>query len=190
MNTYDDALQRLEVIYDKETAHFSLQCFISAKQDTGEDGLNYLLRIDQYSRCAYHDPHTAYAPIPGATDAINAYARKLLVNRREDDRSRPAIVVAVNGLADQCLRLNLMARGNLTRDDLCNHIRVAETIRSDMNCLIQGNIDLPTNEVKAEINTVNACRPRTHRPDRYDHERQTRSCREKRRDNRYWACWA
>jgi len=47
-----------------------------------------------------------------------------------------------------------------------------------MNCLIQGNIDLPTNEVKADINTVNACRPRTLRPDRYGHERQTRSCRE------------
>jgi len=59
-----------------------------------------------------------------------------------------------------------------------------------LNCLIQGNIDLPTNEVKAEINTVNGCRPRTHRLDRYGHERQTRSCLEKRRDNRYWACWA
>jgi len=90
-----------------------------------------------------------------------------------------AIVVAVNGPADQCLRLNLMARGNVTWNDLRNHIRVAETVRSDMNCLIQGNIDLPTNEVKAEINTVNACRSRTHR---LGHERQTRSCREKRRD--------
>ena len=124
MNTYDDALQRLKVIYDhKETAHFSLQRFISAKQDGGEDGLNYLLRIEQYSRCAYCDRPIAYAPIPGATDAINAYVRKLLVNQREDDRSRLTIVVAVNGLTDQCLRLNLMACGNLTWDDLRNHIR-------------------------------------------------------------------
>jgi len=99
MNTYDDALRRLKVIYDhKETAHFSLQRLISAKQDAGEDGLNYRLRIEQYSRCAYRDPPIAYAPIPGSTDAINAYARKLLVNQREDDRSRLAIVVAVNGL--------------------------------------------------------------------------------------------
>jgi len=185
MNTYDDALQRLKVIYDhKETAHFSLQRFISAKQDGGEDGLNYLLRIEQYSRCAYCDRPIAYAPIPGATDAINAYVRKLLVNQREDDRSRLVIVVAVNGLADQYLRLNLMAHGNMTWDDLRNHIRVAEAVRSDMNCLIQGNIYLPTNEVQAEINTINACRPRTHRPDCHGHERQTRSCWEKRRDNR------
>jgi len=96
--TYSDDLRLLIRIYDPNaTAYISLQRFISAKQDAGEDELNYLFRIEQNSRCPYRNPPIAYVAIPGATDVINAYVRMLLVNQKEDVRSHLATLVAVNG---------------------------------------------------------------------------------------------
>ena len=74
LNTYNDALTHLKVIYDrKETIFVSIQCFLLAKQKDGEDGLNYLLCVEKCSlEAGYNSPTDVdiNAEIPEATGPI------------------------------------------------------------------------------------------------------------------------
>jgi len=117
-NTYNDALTGLKVIYDrKETIFVSIQRFLLAKQRVGEDGLNYLLRVEKCSREAGCNSPTDVdisAEILEASGAIKDKVRKLMLRLREADHSRVATVVAVNGLSNQSLRSRLMANEDLS----------------------------------------------------------------------------
>jgi len=118
LNTYNDALTRLKVIYDrKKTIFVSIQRFLLAKQKVGEDGLNYLLRVEKCTREAGYNSPTDVdinAEIPEASGPIKDKVRQLMVRLREADRSRMATVVAVNGLCNQSLRSRLMANEDLS----------------------------------------------------------------------------
>jgi len=47
-----------------------------------------------------------------------------------------------------------MACENLTWDVLRNRVRVAKTVGRDMDRLTQGKVDLPTSEIKVEVNAA------------------------------------
>jgi len=97
-----------------------------AKQTVGEDGLNYLLRVEKCSHEAGYNSPTDVdinAEIPEASGPIIDKVRKLMVRLREAERGRLAPVVAVNGLSNQSLRSRLMANEDLSWDDLRNRIR-------------------------------------------------------------------
>jgi len=70
-NTYNDALRCRRRLYDrKETRFVSLQRFTTAKQNVDEDGLNYLLRIEQYSRSEYRSKLNANIALPDGPSVI------------------------------------------------------------------------------------------------------------------------
>jgi len=141
-NTFSDALVKLRAIYDRrESLYNSLQRFLLAKQEIGEDGLNYLLRVEKYSRCAGFDAPLADSALPEANATMLEDMRKLLICQRKD-HSPIASVVPVNGLANQSLRSSLMACENLMWDILHNRVCVAETV--DMDRLTQGKVDMPS----------------------------------------------
>ena len=110
--TYDRIIELLSDHYrDTESRYVKTQKFVSVRQEVGEDFSSYLRRVDRLSRSIGMFHHE--------TAAINEHSQGI---RRE-----LALVLAVNGLRDETLCRELIAKSDLTWKSLGDILRCRAT---------------------------------------------------------------
>lgn len=107
--TYERIIEILTLHYgDTESTYVKAHKFVTVRQTAGEDYSSYLLRVETLSRAM-----GLFEPKEGVD--VNAFAKEV--------RSNFSLVVAVNGLRDQTLCRELVAKSDLTWKSLGNILR-------------------------------------------------------------------
>lgn len=110
--SYEEAIAVLQDHYSREeNINVKTKNFVSVCQDATEDLRDYLLRVESLSRKLSYFTH--------ATKGTH----KILQTARE----RMAVIVAVNGLCNTNLRIELMTQVDLTWSGLCNILKSRST---------------------------------------------------------------
>lgn len=150
---YDEAMEILKAHFEREeNLNVRVVKLVSARQTTGEDLRDYLLRVERLSRDA--DFTTTGNP-----------------------RETLATVIAVNGLRDCQLRESLLQKPDLTWEELSHKLSVRGKARESEEKLQQQLHAVPGCVIKQEVDRISS--DDTH--SRYDIERDSpkRSARSK-----------
>ena len=158
--TYDMALGVLKKHYErKESLYVRTQKFVTVRQCAGEEYSSYLLRVEKLSRALDFFEHN--------TDNV--------ATALQGARQHLALVLAVNGLRDQVLCRELIAKDDLTWDTLGTILRSRAKADDTVDKLSDNRGEKPSS-VKNEINLVSHrsrsssredTRPRDTRPKYY-----------------------